>query len=238
VYTETLPQQPNSSLGARKHQAAPRRPLANRLPQRSLRQVFAVPLSGEGQAPVSDGTSPTIEYRKSEDGDSQVDVVTIPSSVRTCRHHLFVEDGTQLKKLDLPSTACVVVSQKFKALAGDTLSFDYVAILRSSNGADVDRPAVRAILVNRTAETAVSLMDRTVDGCSIARDKPTGATVRGSQSFSVPTSGDYELRFITLIDHGQPGSEAHLLVNSARVVNQSGQEVRRLASLSCVGRVH
>ena len=80
-------------------------------------------------------------------------------------------------------------------------------------------------------------MDRSLGGCDEARQTRTGSRFTESQSFTVPTTGQYELRFITFVDRSQPDSEAKLLVNSVRVVNPFGRELKRLASLSCVGRV-
>jgi hypothetical protein len=212
--------------------------LASRLPRRSVRQVFAVPLSGGDQLSIPRNDQSSFNHRPLWNDGLQVDVAAIPSADRNCRHHLFVEDGPRLKKLDLPSTTCVTVSQRFEARAGDTLSFDYVIFLHSKSGFAADRPAVRAILVNRGAELAISLMDRSIDGCSATHQLPACSRFRESKSFTVPAAGNYELRFITLVDRNHPGSEAHLLVNSVRLVDPSGQEVKRLASLSSVGRVH
>jgi hypothetical protein len=150
---------------------------------------------------------------------------------------LFIEDDTGLKKFNLPSTACVAVSQRFQASADDTLTFDYVILLQSGAGSVAGRPAVRAVLVNLTSESVVSLIDRSLDGSTNAGLLRVASRFRESQSVIFPVSGQYELRFITLVNHEDHGSEAHLLVDSVRVVSSSGQEMSRLASLSCVGRV-
>jgi len=232
MHANTVVQQPN-----RNSQAAPSASsLLSRLPRRSLRQVFAVPLSGDGRPSILRNEVASQETERSKDLRPRIEVAAIPSSDGNCRHHLFIEDGTRLKKLDLPATACVAVTQRFEARAGDTLTYDYVVRLHS-NGFAADRPAVRAVLVNRKAESAISLMDRSLAGRAANQQQCAGSRFRQSQSFTVPTAGHYELRFITLIDRSRPGSEAHLLVNSVRVVNPYGQEVKRLASLSCVGRV-
>ena len=102
-----------------------------------------------------DTEEPTFD-RQSKDDDLNVRVAAVPSWDRNCRHHLFVDDGTRLKKLDLPSTTCVIVSQEFEARAGDKLIYDYVVRLNSSSSS-ADRPAVRAVLVNQRTELAVSL---------------------------------------------------------------------------------
>jgi hypothetical protein len=198
--------------------------LASRLPSRSLRKVFAVRLCGNNEF-------------QSSDNQRLVNVAAIPSLDKTCRHHLFVEYGAQLKKLDLPSTSCVAVSQRFEARVGDTLAFDFVVLLKSSGSFAVDRPAVRAVLVNHSAESAVSLLDRSIDGSGDARPLRVGSGFRESQSFTVPNAGDYELRFISFVDSAQRGSEVHLLVDAVRVIGPEGQELNQLASLSCVGCV-
>jgi hypothetical protein len=216
---------------------APRSSLASRLPKRSLRQVYTIPLSDvDESAPLEWELDSNGDWLLSEDRP-KVSVAAIPSLDGTCRHHLFVEDGAQLKKLDLPSTTCVAVSQQFEARAGDTLKYDYVVLLCSRGQFNADRPAIRAVLVDYNTGSAVSLMDRSIDaGCSTDRRR-TGSRFRESQSYAIPATGQYELRFITFVDGNHPGSEAHLLVDTVRVENRAGHEVKRLASLSCVGRV-
>jgi hypothetical protein len=237
MHAQSVLQRSDQNMGSGSPTGKQRRSLADRLPRRSLRQVLAVPLSGDDRSSSSQSVSASKQRRKLADRPPQVDVAAIPASDGTCRHHLFVEDGTRLKKLDLPATASVVVSQRFEARAGDTLTYNYVVQLQSSGGYAVDRPAVRAVLVNRKTESAVSLMNRSIDGHSVTHQRRAGSRFRDSQSFTVPTTGYYELRFITFVDRNHPGCEAHLLVNAVRVVDSTGQEVKRLASLSCVGRV-
>jgi hypothetical protein len=200
-----------------------------------VRQLFEIPLS-------DDDSSPNLGSERESDGLGQVknsgprvNVAVIPSSDRTCRHHVFVDDNAHLKKLDLPSAACVVVSQQFEACAGEMVMYDFVVLLRAIDRFGAGRPAVRAVIVNRTTGSADWLMDRSMNGCT--NERRVGSRFRESQSFTVPTAGHYELRFMTLVDSNHPGSEAHLLVDSVRVVDSSGKVVKRLASLSCVGRV-
>jgi hypothetical protein len=213
------------------------RSLASRLPQRSVRQVYEVPLNHESRSSLAGSEVPSFSRRQHREKSSRVGVAAIPSRDNSCRHHLFVDDGTRLQKLDLPSTACVAVSQRFEAKAGDRLLYDYVVRLKSKKGIGADRPAVRAVLVNRATDSAVSLMDRSLKESDVEQPERTGSRFRESQSYTVPSAGLYELRFITFVDGGQPGSEAELLVNAVRVVDATGNEVRRLASLSCAGRV-
>jgi hypothetical protein len=211
--------------------------LANRLARRSVRQVFDIPMPAADETPASTSKVSLFDRPQLNDDALKVHVAAIPSPDRNCRHHLFVDDGTRLKKLDLPSTTCVVVSQKFEASAGDKLVYDYVVRLNSTSALAAGRPAVRAVLVNQQTELAVSLMDRSLGGLSDTDQSRAGSRFTESQSFTVPTTGHYELRFITFVDRDQPDSEAKLLVNSVRVVNAFGRELKRLASLSCVGRV-
>ena len=237
MYAQTLnlPSKRNVDTGT-----TPARPLgslASRIPRRSVRQVYALSLSGDDQSSASRNDVPTFERPRLKEARMRVNVATIPSSDRNCRHNVFIDNGGRLQKLDLPSTACVAVSQRFEARAGDTLSYDYVILLQATNGFTADRPAVRAVLVNHRTESAVSLMDRSIDRERITHPQRLGSRFRESQSFTVPTAGHYELRFITFVDRSHPGSEAHLLVNSVRILSSSGQEVTRLASLSCIGRV-
>lgn len=214
-----------------------RRWLESRLPRRSLRQVFAIPLSDHCQSSIFEREAELSHFQQLGNDRPRVDVATIPSPDRTCRHHLFVEDGTYLRKFELPATSSVVVSQRFDARAGDTLNYDYVVLLNASGRFAADRPAVRAVLVDRRTESAVSLMNRSLSGCSATYGGRTRLSFRESQSITVPATGQYELRFITFIDGNFPGSDAHLLVNSVRLLDRSRKEVKRLASLSCVGRV-
>jgi hypothetical protein len=167
----------------------------------------------------------------------RVGVTAIPSSDQNCRHHVFVDDGASLKKLDLPSTTSVAVSQRFAARAGDALSYDCAVLLYSKRGFDVDRPAVRAVVSNVKVESSVSLMERSYDGFRVEDRGRVSVRFRESESFTVPTAGLYELRFITFVDRNYPGSEAHLFVNSVRIQNPVGNEIQRMATLSCVGRV-
>lgn len=142
-----------------------------------------------------------------------------------------------LKKLELPSTTRVDVSQRFEARAGETLSFNFVVRLISRNRFDANNSAIRAVVINLRTDTVDSLVSRTVDGCDIARQSGEALRIRESQAFTFPTGGRFELRFKTSLDRNHLGSETHLLVNSVRVLDGAGNELRRLASLSCVGRV-
>ena len=210
----------------------------SRLPQKSRRQVFELPLFGYGRPTVPSKETRSFDRQPLHDKASRVKVAAIASEKnRNCRHHVFVEDGERLKQLELPSTSCVAVSQQFKARSGDTLNFDYVILLQSKGDFAADRPAVRAVLVDYRRELAVSLLDRSLDGFEATHHPRAGSRFRESHSITIPAAGQYELRFMTFVDGNHSGSEAHLLVDSVRVVNRSGREVTRLASLSCVGRV-
>jgi hypothetical protein len=211
--------------------------LANRIPRRSLSQVYEIPISADGQSLGSITDRPPTECQTSRIDELRVAVSAVPSSDRNCRHNLFVENGSRLKKLDLPSTTSVMVSQRFDAERGDMLRFNYVVLLYSKLGSVADRPAVRAVLINHSTESSVPLMSRSMEGGEAAGQDRSVSRFRQSLSFTLPDAGHYELRFITTVDRHYPGSEAHLLVNSDRLVNRRGVERQRLASLSCVGRV-
>lgn len=237
MQTTTVSHQQTSICDSGKFRTEQRRSLASRLPKRSLRQVYTIPLSVDDDSlPLLSEVASNGDWLISE-GRQRVSVAAIPSSEEACRHHLFVEDGGQLKKLDLPATTSVAVGQQFDARVGDTLTYDYVILLCTRGRFGVGRPAVRAILVNYSAGSAVSLMDRSIDAGSATDHRRVGSRFRETQSFAVPTTGRYELRFITFIDGNHPGSEAHLLVDAVRLENRAGHVVKRLASLSCVGRV-
>ena len=150
---------------------------------------------------------------------------------------MFIDNGQRLKKLDLPSTTSVLISQRFDACCGDTLQFDYVVLLYSKNRFVADRPSVRAMVVDLGTEAAVPLMHRSMDRVDALTNGPGSTRFRDSHTFKVPSSVEYELRFVTLVDRHFPGSEAHLLVNSVRLLDRCGAEKKLLASLSCVGRV-
>jgi hypothetical protein len=210
--------------------------LTKRLPRRTIRQVFSVPLTGDDQWTIP-AAAPSNRHRHISYEGQHVDVAAIPSSDGNCRHNLIIEDGTYFKKYDLPSTTCVTVTQRFDAGYRDVLQFDCVILLSATRGFAADRPAVRAFLVNRGTEWAASLVDRSIEYSSRGVKRRTTSRFRETKSFAVPIAGQYELRFITFVDRIHPGSEAHLLVTSARVTNRFGRETNRLASLSCIGRV-
>jgi hypothetical protein len=166
----------------------------------------------------------------------QVRVAGFPSSNRNCCHQLFVEHGTQLKKVDLVSTRRVDVRQRFHAEAGDQLSLDCVVLLKS--GTDfVPAANVCVVVVNLKTQTVDTLLDRTVDGDYDSRQRRIGSDTRESLSLPILAAGEYELRTITSVDSSCSGAEAHLLIDCVRVTDIFGTETRRLASLSCVGRV-
>lgn len=208
--------------------------LARRIPRRSLQQVYDIPLTEEVHEPARSGRLTSFDLCRMKAETPRVAVSAIPSPDRSCRHNVFIDNGNRLKKLDLPSTTSVLVSQRFEASWGDTLRFDYVVLLYSKHRLVADRPAVRAMMINMNSEAAVPLLNRSMDHSAEARGS---ARFRESQSFTVPHSGVYELRFTTFVDRRYPGSEAHLLVNAVRVLDRTGAEKKRLASLSCVGRV-
>jgi hypothetical protein len=211
---------------------------AIRVPRRSARQVFEIPISDENPSAVLGNDVSPLDHRRRGESLQRVAVAAIPSGNRNCRHQVFVEDGERLKKLDLPSTSCVTVSQRFEARAADTLTFDFVMVLQVSNRFDAGRTAVRAILVHRGSKSATSLMDRCLDDAGgVTHRQRIGSRFRESQSFTIEADGQYELRFITTVDHDNPGCEAHLLVDAIRVVDPSGRVAKQLASFSCVGRV-
>ena len=208
----------------------------NRLRRESGLRVFEMPLPSDEVPTPSNYDSCLLDRRPFRDDTSLVNVTTVPSSQESCRHQLIIEDGTRLKTLDLPSTSCVAVSQRFEARTGDTLTYDYVVLLQSKGRSVVDRPTARAEVVNLTSESSVSLMNRSPDGSTKSGQKRIASRFRETQLFTILASGQYELRFTTFVDFDQHLSEAHLLVDSVRVVNSDGQEMSRLASLSCVGR--
>jgi hypothetical protein len=211
--------------------------LASRIPRRSLRQVYEVPLFEEVPSSPRSGNVPSFDRLRQKRDGSRVAVSAIPSPDRSCRHNVFIDNGERLKKLDLPSTTSVLVSQRFEAAGGDTLRFDYVVILYSKSQLIADRPSVRAMLVDLDSQASVPLVNRSMDQVDAVARAPESSRFRATQSFTVGNAGAYELRFVTFVDRHFPGSEAHLLVNGVRVLDRAGAEKKRLASLSCVGRV-
>lgn len=211
--------------------------LARRIPRRSLRQIYDIPLTEEVGDSSRSGRFTSFDLCRMKAEGPKVAVSAIPSPDRTCRHNVFIDNGERLKKLDLPSTTSVLVSQRFDACAGDTLRFDYVVLLYSKNRMIADRPSVRAMVADLSTETAAPLLYRSMDQVDAVANAPGSSRFRDSQTFTVPRTGTYELRFVTIVDRSFPGSEAHLLVNGVRVLDRTGAEKQRLASLSCVGRV-
>jgi hypothetical protein len=209
---------------------------ASHLPQWSVRQIHSVLLAGNASPSILESEAHSDNHRSFGDNHPRVNVAAGPSD-QNCRHQVFIEYGTLLKKLDLPSTDCVEVSQRFEAHAGDVLSFEHVILLRSGHGFGTASSAVRAILVNLQTQSIDTLLDRAVDGCGSACPRRIASNSRETVLFTLPAPGNYELRFVTAVDPNNPGSEAHLLVDAVRVVDPSGIEVTRLASVGCVGRV-
>jgi hypothetical protein len=137
----------------------------------------------------------------------------------------------------LPATTRVSVSQRFEAHADDILSFHYVVLLYSGKTIDSPSSAVRAILINHRTESTVTLVHRVKESAKSAQQDGITSKFREDVSYTFPTHGEYELRFVIATNPENAGAEAHLLATSVRVANPIGQETAHLDSLSCVGRV-
>src|SRR5688572_22767647 len=78
--------------------------------RRSFCMIHEVPTSN-GAALSSDGSKAFLnDHSSHRDFGTGVRVAAFPSADSRCEHQLFVEDGSLLKKLDLPSTAWVTLS--------------------------------------------------------------------------------------------------------------------------------
>jgi hypothetical protein len=212
--------------------------VARHIPRRSMCLVKSVTVDSDGRLASFEQE----RRRPNDDAEARsnrpwISVSAFPAPDRTSRFHVFVEHGTRLKKLDLPSTARVMVSQPFNARVGDSLSFNYVALLYASLNEPVDRCSVRVMLVNVRAATAQMLVDRSIDQSSSTDNGRLVCRARDSRLFTITQSALYELRFVTSIDPRNVGSESQLLINSACVLDPAGNQLKELASLSCVGRV-
>lgn len=204
VESEIMCQEPTLATGI--PSAVHRSLLLSRLRRRSICHVQSISLAGGDGSEESDYRASTKKRPDSRAGRPRVGVSAYPSPDRTCRHHVFVEHGAWLKKLDLPSTARVVVSQQFEARVGDVLSYNYVALLYADSNFAADRTGVRVILVDLAVATADSLLDRSINGCDTADDGRASSRIRDSKLFTITRSGSYELRFITAVDPQNPGS--------------------------------
>lgn len=207
------------------------------LERNSVCRTYTIPLSDRSWSSPFESETPLDNRRTASVDCVQVDVAEASPADATCRHDVVVEHGSLLRRLALPSTTHISATQRFEAQAGDTLSYDFVVLLYSGTGVDAASSVVGATLVNVRTDAAVPLLNRSLDGCNSPRRQCSASHHRESQSFVIPAAGPYELRFATSVDPDNSGAEAHLLVDSVRVVHRSGYEVTRLASLSSVGRV-
>jgi hypothetical protein len=162
-------------------------------------------------------------------------VAAFPSPDPNCRHHVFAEHDGRLKKLDLPSTARVVVSHRFVADVDNILSCSLVVLLYPGRNASAGGAAAQVALSHLDTNSTATLLDRSISASDDCQRH--ASRMNDSLSFTIPATGHYELRFITSVNPADPGAEAHLLVNDVRLGDARGDVVSRLASLSCVGRV-
>jgi hypothetical protein len=214
---------------------ARRSTLAPRVPRRSVCQVHCVALTGEASDAASSATIPVDVWQHLKH-HSPLTVAAFPSNDLACRFHVFIDSGTVLKKLDLPSTARVETRQKFVAVADDRLLFNWAAILCHGSGPHCLTAGVSAILSCLDTGHSVSLLGRSVKLADTAPDRDR-VNARASVSFRVPISGNYELRLIGAVDPNRRGCESHFLVDSVRIADSEDRDVKHLASMSCAGRV-
>jgi hypothetical protein len=206
--------------------------LIGRVPHRSMCHVQELALATKNRSPrLSNFVVPAHEHPYD---DRRISVARFPAPNRNCVHQVFAELGTQLKKLDLPSTSRVEVRQRFRAQAGDRLSFDYVVLLKLATGVGPNT-LVRALLVRLATRNAHSLLHSTVGGW--AKRERRVMSGRNAVSFRISDTGLYELRITTSVDQACPGAESHLSIDRVRLIDHTGLETNRLASLNCVGRV-
>lgn len=209
-------------------------PLVSRVPRRSMCHVHDVTFcrtltpSVFGSL-VAPKPKPQTDYPR-------IGVARYPSSNLNCCHHVIAEYDAQLRELDLTSTRRVEIRQWFQGQAGDRLLFNYEVMLKAGHNCSPAVAEARAIVVDLKTGATDLLVERTADGGRLGKQR-TDSTWRGSLSLPLMAAGRYELQTITLIDPNCIGAEAHLLIDSAMVVDVSGTELLRLVSLSCVGRV-
>ena len=162
-------------------------------------------------------------------------IVGYPAIDSDCRHQVFIEHGTMVKRVDLPAIGRVDVSQQFVGQVGGQLSFEYVVLLRARQDSCFGLSSVTAELIDLTAQTHISLINRSVTSSGAPGDKRDASRSRESLSIPIGASGPYALRLSTSVDPECSGSSAHLLIDSVRVCDFSGTTVAQLASVSCVG---
>jgi hypothetical protein len=206
------------------------------LPRRSICHAYALPASADDWSPSPLSEVPLAGLNGHDEGP-QVTVAAFPSPYPNCRHHVFAEHDGRLKKLDLPSTAHVAVSQRFEAHAGDVLSCSVVILLYGGRKSASGGSRATGILSHLDTDSTISLVDRLVDPSGDDGESLQASRFNESLSFLIPAAGNYELRFATTVSPRDPRSEAHLLVNDVRLAAHCGKLKTRLASLSCIGRV-
>src|SRR4051794_29769750 len=100
----------------------PSRPsVVSRAAKRSFCHVQELPLDREAKSSFFGSVLQDNAIR--QNARPRIRVAGFPSTNRDCCHQLFAEYGMQLKKLDLGSTRCVEVRQRFHAKVGSNLSF-------------------------------------------------------------------------------------------------------------------
>ena len=164
-----------------------------------------------------------------------IKVERYPAADRDCRHQLHIEHGTLIKRVDLPATGRVNVSQQFMAPVGGQLSFEYVARLQAGNDSRFGSSSLTAELIDLTAQARVSLINRSVTSSGGPGDSRVASLSRELLSIPIGAAGPYELRLATSVDPQCSGSSAHLLIDCVRVCDSSDTTVTQLASVSCVG---
>ena len=210
--------------------------LASRLPRRSICHAYALPAAADEWSPAPLSEVPPAGFRCHDEGP-QVSVAAFPSPYPNCRHHVFAEDEGRLKKLDLPSTGRVAMSQRFEALAGDVLSCSIVVLLYGGRKSGSGGSQATGILCHLDTHSSISLVDCSIDSADNDGKMRQASRLNESLTFLIPAAGNYQLQFVTTINPRDPRSEAHLLVNDVRLGAACGQVKARLASLSCIGRV-
>ena len=164
-------------------------------------------------------------------------MVRYPAIDRDCRHQVFIEHGTTVKRVDLPASGRVDISQQFVGQVGGQLSFEYVMLLQARHDSRFGLSSVTADLIDLTTQTRISLINRSVTSSGKPGDKRVASRSRESLSIPIGAAGPYELRLSTSVDPASSGTSVHLLIDSVRVCDFSGATITQLASVSCVGCV-
>ena len=164
-------------------------------------------------------------------------VARYPAIDSDCRHQVFIEHGTIVERIDLPAIGRVDVSQQFVARVGEQLSFEYVVLLQAGHDSRFGLSSVTADLINLTAQTRISLINRSVTSRGELGDKRLASRRENRCRFPLVQQGRTSC---VLPPRSTRKALAHRRTCSLTqyvFVIFPGTTITQLASVSCVGCV-